>query len=154
MCVCVSCVCIFVCTWQVWDIRALEVEAECAKFVTTHKLAVGTTEGLYLHILHAHAGQQVRRWGDLRVRQSQGLEHSHAKRKKIGLNGTNRKVGQRLETMLCFKHVLASVTRMDCTDFHAHTHEKNKLSTIRRAVAKVERVSALTPSPDSLRTIE
>ena len=46
-------------------------------FVRAHVAAVGTTEGLYMHILHAHVPDQIIRWGDLRVRQTQGLEHAH-----------------------------------------------------------------------------
>ena len=127
---------------QIWDARALEVAAATSTFVTAHKAAIGSTEGLYLHMLHAHAAKQVRRWGDLRVRQSQGLEHSHANRKKTGLNATNRKRDQRLKTMLTFKHVLAALTRLDSVDFHANNHEKSKMQLMQRAHAKIERMMA------------
>jgi len=60
---------------QVRDVRAREVKAATAAFVESHVAAVGVTEGLYLHILHAHAHQQVAKWGDLRVRQSQVCVH-------------------------------------------------------------------------------
>ena len=124
---------------EVWDERADEVQASTKKFVLLHLDAVNTTEGLYLHVLHSHAHQQVRKFGDLRVRQSQGLEHAHAARKRIGLNCTNRKQGQRLETMLTFKMVLAMLARLDGSDYHAHMHAKKKESLLRRSHAKIER---------------
>jgi hypothetical protein len=153
---------------DVRDARANEVKAATATFVKAHVAAVGVTEGLYLHILHAHAHQQVAKWGDLRVRQSQvsvcvivcvialvcvhlyvcscmsqGLEHCHKLRKQVGLNGTNRKQGQRLETMLAHKHVLAQIERTMSAGLHAalHTHKKNKQ--MKRMHAKVERGHAL-----------
>ena len=110
---------------HVRNTRADEVEAMTADFVRKHVAAVGTTEGLYLHILHAHAHEQVRKWGDLRVRQTQGLEHCHKNRKQVGLNGTNRKKGQRIETMLTHKHVLAKIEREHSAGFKSRlTHQK------------------------------
>ena len=92
-------------TTELREERAKDLERVLSVFVGFHIAAVGTTEGLYLHMLHAHAPDQVRLFGDLRVRQTQGLEHAHKIRKQIGLLGTNRKQGQRLATMLCHKQV-------------------------------------------------
>ena len=58
---------------------------------------------------------------------------------QVGLNATNRKKGQRLKTMLTFKHVLAAIARTDSVDFHANRHEKAKMYMLQRAVAKIER---------------
>lgn len=127
---------------EVRNARADEVQALTAYFVKKHVAAVGTTEGLYLHILHAHVHQQVRKWGDLRVRQSQGLEHCHKFRKQIGLNGTNRKKGQRLETMLAFKMVLAELERSMADSLQAVLHTKKTASAVKRMHAKIERGAA------------
>lgn len=124
---------------EVRNKRADEVQALTADFVRKHVAAVGTTEGLYLHILHAHAHEQVRRWGDLRVRQSQGLEHAHKLRKQLGLNGTNRKKGQRLATMLATKMVLAALEREMSAGLQAALHTKKSQILVKRMHAKVER---------------
>jgi hypothetical protein len=130
---------------DVWAARAEEVQVATKLFVTKHIAAVGMTEGLYLHILHRHVADQIRRRGDLRVRQSQGLEHCHKIRKTIGVQATNRKPGQRLETMLTHTQVLAYLRRLQSESFYASEHARNKGSKLRRLAAKIERVNATMP---------
>jgi hypothetical protein len=135
---------------DVWDTRANIVKKECAEFVRLHGVACGTTEGLYLHILHAHAHEQIRKWGDLRVRQTQGLEHAHKIRKQIGLMATNRKPGQRLKTMLTYKMVLQDLKRWQSSDLIVHMHEKNKAKLLVRLHAKLKRTNEGLPIMDAL----
>jgi hypothetical protein len=39
--------------------------------------AVGSTQGLYIHLLHDYFADMVREVGDVRPYQAQGLEHLH-----------------------------------------------------------------------------
>jgi hypothetical protein len=57
---------------------------------------VGVTQGLYLHIVHAHMPDEIEKWANLRKRQSQDLEHCHKIRKCWGCDATNRRPGQRM----------------------------------------------------------
>jgi hypothetical protein len=123
----------------VWNERADLVKKEMCTFVKLHIDACGMTEGLYLHILHAHAHEQIKKWGDLRVRQTQGLEHAHKIRKRIGLNATNRKKGQRLETMLMYKQVLQHLIRWQKSDSVFNLHAKKKKALLARTHAKMLR---------------
>jgi hypothetical protein len=50
--------------------------------VLWHK-AVGSTLGLYIHMLHEHFADMVRLVGNLRPYQAQGLEHLHSFRKEV-----------------------------------------------------------------------
>jgi hypothetical protein len=95
----------------VWNIRADEVQSLAVEFVKSWVKAAKATQGLYLHLLVAHIPDQIRWFGDLRVRQTQGLEHSHKIRKAVGRNATNRKPGQRLCTMLKHNLVNGSVNK-------------------------------------------
>ena len=79
---------------------------------------------------------------------AQGLEHSHKLRKQVGLNGTNRKQGQRLETMLAHKHVLAQIERTMSAGLHAALHTHKKAKQVLRMHAKVERGHALMKKLD------
>ena len=97
---------------QVWAARAEETRLAMEDFVRKHVACMGITEGLYLHILHAHAHTQIKKWGSLKLRQSQGLEHCHKIRKRIGCEATNRKPGERLGTMLSHVQVSAYVDRL------------------------------------------
>ena len=85
---------------KVWAARADEVFELSKIFVTCWVSSVGATQGLYLHILVKHIPDQIREYGDLNTRQTQGLKHCHAARKRVGLHATNRKAGQRIKTML------------------------------------------------------
>lgn len=135
---------------DVWNARADKVQEYMAEFVRLHKLAVGTTEGLYLHILQQHAHEQIRKWGDLRVRQTQGLEHAHKIRKQIGLMATNRKPGQRLKTMLTFKMVLQNLRRWRSDELIMNLHERKKGRLVVRLHAKLKRSNATQPGVDML----
>ena len=44
---------------QMWVVRAEEVRLTMEDFVRKHVACMGVTEGLYLHILHAHAHEQI-----------------------------------------------------------------------------------------------
>ena len=68
---------------EVWAERADEVELLAHEYVKGWVASVGKTQGLYLHILLRHIPEEIRKWGDLRVRSSQGLEHCHKNRKRI-----------------------------------------------------------------------
>ena len=106
-------------------------------FVRAHVAAVGTTEGLYMHILHAHVPDQIIRWGDLRVRQTQGLEHAHKIRKQVGLNASNRKPGQRIKTMMQHKSVWAAILRSEKEDWHVVVAAAKKRALSRRLHRKI-----------------
>ena len=129
-----------------WAARAKEVQEQMKKFVQAHIAAVGVTQGLYIHILHAHTHEQIAARGDLRVRQSQGLEHCHKVRKRIGCEATNRKPGERLTTMLGHVHIKAYLARLQSQSFFASDHEKKKAAKIRRLHAKIARVQASMPT--------
>ena len=96
---------------ETWSIRADEVESQAVTFVRSWVKATKATQGLYLHLLVAHIPSQIREFGDLRVRQTQGLEHAHKIRKNVGRHATNRKQGQRLSTMLKHSVVNAEMNR-------------------------------------------
>jgi hypothetical protein len=74
-------------------------------FVQAYQNAHKKTQGLYLHILVAHIPAFIERVGSLQPYQMQGAEAHHATRKKIYLNLTNRKPGER--DRQCFKQILA-----------------------------------------------
>lgn len=83
-----------------WAARGQQVKIAGKVFVDAHVAAFGASQGLYLHHCHAHVWQFVTMFGDLRLRQTQGLEHCHKIRKRNGCEGTNRKKGQRLEQLM------------------------------------------------------
>ena len=106
-------------------------------FVQAHVAAVGTTEGLYIHIIHAHIADQIRKWGDLRPRQTQGLEHAHKIRKQVGLNASNRKQGQRIKTMMKHKSVWAAILRSEKEDYYVVVAAAKKRALLRRLHRKI-----------------
>ena len=108
-------------------------------FVRAHVAAVGTTEGLYMHILHAHVPDQIRRWGDLRPRQTQGLKHAHKIRKQVGLNASNRKKGQRIHTMMKHKSVWAAILRSEKEDYHVVVAAAKKRALLLRMHRKINK---------------
>ena len=61
---------------EVWAERADEVELLAHEYVKGWVASVGKTQGLYLHILLRHIPEEIRKWGDLRVRLSQGLHRA------------------------------------------------------------------------------
>jgi hypothetical protein len=98
--------------------RADEVQALADQFrvACTWYTAVGSTTGLYVHIMHTHLADQVRAVGDLRPYQSQGLELLHSFRKLIARHLTNRqiklskhnrnRVTQSMSVQLSSKHLM------------------------------------------------
>jgi hypothetical protein len=72
--------------------RADEVQVLADRYRVAWVRAVGSTAGLYVHIMHEHLADQVRAVGDLRPYQSQGLEHLHSFRKLIARHLTNRQI--------------------------------------------------------------
>ena len=60
------------------DKRADEFQVAAVGFVKLWISAHERGKGLYLHILVAHVPAMIRRFGDLRPYQVQGLEHSHS----------------------------------------------------------------------------
>lgn len=126
---------------EVWAERADEVELLAHEYVKGWVASVqGKTQGLYLHILPRHIPEEIRKWGDLRVRSSQGLEHCHKNRKRIGLEATNRRKGQRLLTMMVHVTVLAHVRQQLGENQYATEHAKKKATKLRHLQAKVERL--------------
>ena len=85
---------------QVWDTRADNVYEHAKTFVSNWVSAVQATQGLYLHLVVRHVPDQIRKFGDMNSRQTQGLEHIHHYLKMVGAHATNRKQGQRMKTML------------------------------------------------------
>ena len=122
---------------QVRNERAVLFKAAADAFVRAHVAAVGTTEGLYLHIIHAHVPDQIRKWGDLRLRQTQGLEHAHKIRKQIGLNASNRKPGQRITTMMKHKTAWAAILRSEKVECHAAVQAVKQRSLVKRMHRKI-----------------
>jgi hypothetical protein len=133
---------------QVHKERAAEMRVLTRQFVRDHVAAVGVTQGLYLHIVHAHLPDEIERWGDLRKRQSQGLEHCHKIRKRWGCDATNRRPGQRLQTLMTLKTIRAFIGREKDHTYLGSVHEQRKQATIKRIAAKVKRVLATMPSDE------
>ena len=143
------------CTYEdIWADRACKIRVLMHRYVSNWVACVGATQGLYLHILVAHLPDQIERWGDLRVRSSQGLEHCHKRRKKIGCDATNRKKGQRLETMLTHIVVLDHIHRLLDEDYHASTHARKKNSKLRRLTAKIARMNIMSDPQSTERTTD
>ena len=72
--------------------RADEVQVLADAYRVAWYKAVGSTHGLYIHVLHEHLADQVRAVGDLRPYQSQGLEHLHSFRKLTARHLKNRQI--------------------------------------------------------------
>ena len=109
--------------------------------------AAGSTQGLYIHMLHEHFADMVREVGDLRPYQSQGLEHLHSFRKLIARHLTNRqkkltsknkrnRVTQTMATLLTKKHLMRK-------DMSGVEEKQFKVRTEAVAKQKIKRVSEL-----------
>ena len=120
-------------------------EVAVHNFVKAWVAVVGATQGLYLHLLHAHLPDQIRAWGHLGRRQTQGLEHKHSERKEIGRRCTNRKPGQRALTMLTHSIVVGACRRADDGERHTFKKEQYKRAKFVRLTAKFKRFEALYP---------
>jgi hypothetical protein len=130
---------------ETWEDRAQAVKSLADAFVVAHVAATGkATQGLYLHLIHAHLPDHIRRWGDLRLRQAQGLEHRHKLRKRIGCECTNRRKGQRVEQMLRHYLVTSFLERYRAsTASTAAKQKQDNDARAQRAKRKIERLAAV-----------
>jgi hypothetical protein len=137
---------------QVWENRATAVEEYSRSFLCSWVGAVGSTQGLYLHVLVRHIPEQIRKYGDLRCRQTQGLEHCHHCRKEVGIHATNRKRGQRLQQMLAFSNVKRAAMQLDevaMIVLRAEQERVYKEKYAKEAVAKHQRFLAKREDMDT-----
>ena len=128
---------------QVWAKRADEVEVMAKAFLAHWVSAHKATQGLYLHHVARHLPDQIRKFGDLRNRQTQGLEHCHHTRKEVGTHATNRKPGERLETMMAHSTVKRALLQGDELERLVGQAEDNRKSKARygkRVMAKQDRL--------------
>ena len=133
-----------------WSSRADEVKRLADIFAEKHVAACGATEGLYLHLIPAHVPDQIRKWGDMRRRESQGLEHCHSIRKTIGKMCSNKKKSQRMQTILTHVTIIDSLLREESSRISS-LHEKRKAAKLKRHYAKVKRLLATMPSEEVTR---
>ena len=141
---------------QVWATRATAVEEYARSFLQSWVSAVGSTQGLYLHVLVRHIPEQIRKYGDLRCRQTQGLEHCHACRKEVGLHATNRKRGQRLKQMLAFSSLKRAAMQCDEVAMLVLKSEQvraYKARYAKEAVSKHQRLMAIREEAASCTTL-
>jgi hypothetical protein len=137
------------------DSRADKVQGLAEVFVRAHVEAVGASQGLYLHLVHAHVADHIRRWGDIRLRQAQGLEHRHKLRKRLGCECTNRRPtstyhNTRVMQMLMHTTVADFVARLMSNNQYAKEHATKKHQLEKREEAKAARVAATMPCIDHL----
>ena len=130
-----------------WSARADEVKHLADIFCEKHVAACGATQGLYLHIIPAHVPDQIRKWGDMRRRQSQGLEHCHSIRKMIGKQCSNKKKSQRMETILTHVTIIENLMR-DESGRLSDLHEKRKQAKLKRHYTKLKRLLATMPDEE------
>ena len=127
--------------------RAVQVQELADEFRVLWYKAAGSTQGLYIHMLHEHFADMVREVGDLRPYQSQGLEHLHSFRKLIARHLTNRqkkltsknkrnRVTQTMATLLTKKHLMRK-------DMSGVEEKQFKVRTEAVAKQKIKRVSEL-----------
>jgi hypothetical protein len=126
-----------------WNAHADRVQALANVYVDAHIDLCQHTEGLYLHLLWAHVPDMIRRFGDLRLRQTQGLEHRHKLRKRYGLEASNRRKGQRIKTILTHVAVVQYLSRLRANNLKAKEHAANVHVKLLRAKAKLARMAAL-----------
>ena len=129
-----------------WNAHADAVKVLADKFVLSYTDLHKASQGLYLHMLVAHIPGQIRIWGDLRLRQTQGLEHGHKLRKRIGLESTNRKRFARMKQVLTHVAVLAYLRRLRDRSTQAREHAAGLCVKEMRLKAKVLRLAATMPT--------
>ena len=98
-------------------------------WVRAHK----KTQGLYIHILVHHLSDMVRRYGDLRPYQSQGLEHTHSQRKRAALTLTNRRAQSATCTIARTEQLLTHVVAED------HTRKRQRHNLDQQKHAQLEK---------------
>jgi hypothetical protein len=128
--------------------RADEVQVLADRYRVAWCRAVGSTSGLYVHIMHEHLADQVRAVGDLRPYQSQGLEHLHSFRKLIARHLTNRQIAlskhkrnrvtQSFSVQLASKHLM----RMKATSEDQADHKRRALANAKTREKRVAEVAA------------
>jgi hypothetical protein len=128
--------------------RADEVQVLADKYRIAWCRAVGSTSGLYVHIMHEHLADQVRAVGDLRPYQSQGLEHLHSFRKLIARHLTNRQIAlskykrnrvtQSMSVQLASKHLM----RMKATCEDQSDHKRRALANANTREKRVAEIAA------------
>jgi hypothetical protein len=131
---------------QVWATRADAVYVLAKRFISSWVEGVGNTQGLYLHIVVRHLPDQIRKFGDLRTRQTQGLEHCHYQRKVVGLHATNRKPGQRLATMMVYSALKRAAMQDDevqVASCKAEIERLNKEVRAKKFLAKALRLGTI-----------
>ena len=124
--------------------RADTVQKLADEWLGAWVTSVGNTQGLYIHLLHAHVADWVRELGDLRPYQSQGLEHCHSVRKLIAKMLTNRqKLGahSRTEQTLRFLLTAAQVRRDQRNDQDAQEWAQKEETARLRKVKRVFEVN-------------
>jgi hypothetical protein len=138
--------------------RADVVQKLADEFRVLWYKAVGSTQGLYVHMLHEHFADMVRLVGDLRPFQAQGLEHLHTFRKEILRHLTNRqkklskynrnRVVQSMSTVLC-KKVLQ---RRDSTGLEEKEFYR-RATCISKAKTIIKRVKNLLEQQGIVKTV-
>jgi hypothetical protein len=130
------------------EVRAKEVQELADAYRVAWCRSVGSTKGLYIHIMHEHLADQVRAVGDLRPYQSQGLEHLHSFRKLIARHLTNRKIKltascKRNRVMQSFSVQMASkqMMRLQATGQDQKDHARRAKFTARTRAKRVAAVA-------------
>ena len=127
--------------WEKWG---EEVRVAARAFVKSWIAACGrTTKGVYLHILVAHLGDFIAKYGDLSVYSSQGMEHAHKLRKQFAPLGTNFKPYQRGLTHL--DHILTLEFASQQQGLHQFKieFEKERQARIARSLRKAKKLASL-----------
>jgi hypothetical protein len=126
--------------------RADVVQKLADEFRVLWYKAVGSTQGLYIHMLHEHFADMVRLVGDLRPYQAQGLEHLHTFRKEILRHLTNRqkklskykrnRVVQSMSAVLCRK----VLQRRDSTGVEEKEYYRRAISKAKTVIKRVKKL--------------
>jgi hypothetical protein len=126
--------------------RADVVQGLADEFRVRWYKAVGSTQGLYIHMLHEHFADMVREVGDLRPYQAQGLEHLHGFRKDVLRHLTNRqkklskyernRVVQIMSVVLCRK----VLHRRDSSGIEEKEYYRRAISKAKTVVKRVKKL--------------
>jgi hypothetical protein len=126
--------------------RADVVQTLADEFRVLWYKAVGSTQGLYVHMLHEHFADMVRLVGDLRPYQAQGLEHLHTFRKEILRHLTNRqkklskynrnRVVQSMSAVLCRK----VLQRHDSSGIEEKEYYRRAISKAKTVIKRVKKL--------------
>ena len=125
-----------------WDERADTVEIEAVKFIKSWVKAHRRTQHLYMHLLVAHVPDMIRMHGSLVPYQTQGLEHMHSIRKRLGLQNSNRKVGERTTTIMMHLITMDEMHKTYFNSLDAKAHEQDKKNRVTRALRTLKKANA------------